>query len=493
VIVELIGASGAGKSTLLRALADELGSSGPVVPWTALVTDRPGLRWARDHPHIANLVADVRALPACLLSLESHRGFFRLAWARLARHAPSPFAKANYARNVLRKVGVYELARSVDRDGVHLFDEGPILSAYQLFGYARGPISSSELARFAELVPLPDLVVHVRAPIDVLVRRAAARSDRRRELAHADPRRLRALLQRATRLFDDLAEVEPLASRTVTVDLPDERPETLAAAVAAVRRAMPALPPSGARSSERIGRSRRATLIAFVGSEASGKSTVLAELGRRLRRRHAVVRVHAGKPPSTVSTYVPHVLLPALRRLFPEQRTSRVVEERDRDAGAPRGTGFPLLFGVRSVMLAYERRALLRRAAASGAGTIVLSDRYPSSASGAADGPQLAHLVPLGGGPSLRRTLAWVEDRLYRAVPAPDVVFHLTAPLDVVLTRNAARSKREPEEYVRFRHALSSKLRFDGVPVHVVDTDRALEVVVKEIEEVILDLDRIGG
>ena len=52
------------------------------------------------------------------------------------------------------------------------------------------------------------------------------------------------------------------------------------------------------------------------------------------------------------------------------------------------------MFGIRSVMLAYERRALLTHAfALSANGTIVLCDRYPSSRSGAPDGPQLGHLA----------------------------------------------------------------------------------------------------
>jgi thymidylate kinase len=138
-------------------------------------------------------------------------------------------------------------------------------------------------------------------------------------------------------------------------------------------------------------------------------------------------------------------------------------------------------------MLAYERRTLLSRAIRSGRGTIVLSDRYPSDTSGAPDGPQLAHLPVPSGRLSPRRALARLEERLYRDIPGPDLVFHLTAPLEVTLARNAARSKREPEDYVRFRHALSSRLRFDGAPVHRIDTDRDLEVVVREITEVIDD------
>ena len=80
-----------------------------------------------------------------------------------------------------------------------------------------------------------------------------------------------------------------------------------------------------------------------------------------------------------------------------------------------------------------------------------------------------------------------MEARLYRDIPAPDIVFHLSAPLEVTLARNAARSKQEPEDYVRFRHALSSRLRFDGAPVHAIDTDRDLQQVVREIEEMIGD------
>ena len=137
-------------------------------------------------------------------------------------------------------------------------------------------------------------------------------------------------------------------------------------------------------------------------------------------------------------------------------------------------------------MLAYERRALLARAVRSGRGTVVLSDRYPSDASGAPDGPQLAHLPMPSGRLSVRRALAKLEGRLYRGIPAPDMVFHLSAPLDVTLARNAARDKQEPEDYVRFRHALSSKLRFEA-PVYDIDTDRDLELVVREIEEVIGD------
>lgn len=224
-----------------------------------------------------------------------------------------------------------------------------------------------------------------------------------------------------------------------------------------------------------------AFLIAFVGSEATGKSTILAEVDAWLRPVRPVLRIHVGKPPSTALTFVPHVLLPALRALFPRQRTLRVQRESS-EAAQQHDRSFPLLFGIRSVMLAYERKALVRKAMRGDRDTIVLCDRYPSRSRGAPDGPQLAT-------PDRRRTarraLAWLEARLYQGVPTPDLVFHLWAPLGVTLARNAAREKREPGSYVRFRHELSERFDFEPERVRRIDTDRDLNAVVEEIQEVI--------
>jgi thymidylate kinase len=435
----------------------------------------------------------VSALPWFIRAFDRDRDFVRFAFDRLRHHAPSTFAKVNYLRNVVRKLGIHEMARKADPRTTFLVDEGTILIAYQLFVYSDAPFSEADLERFVRLVPLPDLVVHVKAPIDVLQERALTRPDRRRELARKSGDEVQRRIAQAVELFDALAEIEPIRDRLLTVEIADDSPAGLDAAVRKIAgslagtdagwlpRSGPSVDPSDHRADP-----GKATLIAFVGSEATGKSTILNEVEGWLGRSHRVRRVHAGKPPSTFITFLPHVLLPALRAVFPEQRTLRVEERYEDEDGATRKT-FPLLFGVRSVMLAYERRALLARAARSGAGTVVLSDRYPSEASGAPDGPQLTHLPMPAGRFSIRRALAKTEDRLYRDIPAPDMVFHLSAPLEVTLARNAARNKQEPEDYVRFRHALSAKLRFDGAPVFDIDTDRDLELVVHEIEEVIGD------
>ena len=57
---------------------------------------------------------------------------------------------------------------------------------------------------------------------------------------------------------------------------------------------------------------------------------------------------------------------------------------------------------------------------------------------------------------------------MYKAIPAPDLVVHLTAPLDLTIKRNAGRDKIEDEAFVRTRHALSERIEFTTAPVALV-------------------------
>lgn len=225
-------------------------------------------------------------------------------------------------------------------------------------------------------------------------------------------------------------------------------------------------------------------VVAFVGPEASGKSTLLAELDHWLDEDLSVARFHAGKPPSTWLTALPNLLVPTLRSLLPASRSTRIEAERatpEQRENAP--PGYPLLFAVRSVLLAYDRRSLLLRAFRLAAnGTIVLCDRYPSLASGAPDGPQLPHLPLPPGGSRSRRLLARLEARLYGDIPPPDLVVQLSVPLEVAVLRNATRGKREPEDHVRRRHSMIANIDFGRTPVRRIDTDRPVAETLLEVK-----------
>src|SRR6185503_14771925 len=136
--------------------------------------------------------------------------------------------------------------------------------------------------------------------------------------------------------------------------------------------------------------------------------------------------------------------------------------------------------------LAHARNVLLKRAFASAVnGSVVLCDRYPSAGEGAPDGAQLGPPGPTANEGRLRRWLIEREARLYRTIVPPDLAIYLTAPLETTLERNRNRDKVEPEAYVRSRHERSSNLRFEGVPVRGVRTDRPLDEVLAEIRKLV--------
>lgn len=228
-------------------------------------------------------------------------------------------------------------------------------------------------------------------------------------------------------------------------------------------------------------------VIAFVGSEATGKSTLLSEISQWLGGHFAIERYHAGKPASTLLTAIPNFLLPVLRAMLPSYRSTRVETQFADDNGVKKSNkSYPLIFAVRSVLLAHDRRSLLKRAFGRGAnGTIVLCDRYPSLQSGAPDSPQLSHLPVPAGKYSVRRLLARIEARLYREIPPPDLVIYLSAPLEVTILRNATRGKKEPEDFVRRRHSQSSNLDFGPTPVHRINTDQPFAETEREVKEIV--------
>src|SRR5437879_1088983 len=229
-------------------------------------------------------------------------------------------------------------------------------------------------------------------------------------------------------------------------------------------------------------------VIGVVGSDGSGKSTVVGEVSRWLGEFLSAGTIHGGNPPPSVSTALPRLLLPLLRRMMPGYRSTR-IELRAAVATEPAAmrTGPLFLFALRAVMLAYERKKLLIRAHRKAAnGTLVLSDRYPTRQPGVPEGAMLHFLRE--DPRSLYRWLARVEERTYEEIPQPDLILRLDVPLELAVQRNLTRSKPggpEPTEYLRQRHAKSSELEFAGVPTYRIRTDAMVEETVRAVKPIL--------
>ena len=218
-------------------------------------------------------------------------------------------------------------------------------------------------------------------------------------------------------------------------------------------------------------------IVALVGPKASGKSTIAHALQTRLGSHLDVVRIHAGKPPATALTLFPRLLVPAARLLFSKERTGEYEKPERR-----REKRYSLLYVLRMAMLAYERRKLLSWALRTAtAGSVVISDRYPSESTGAIDSCCFDDATLEKCRSPLRRWLMKQERALYQGLPSPDLLLCLEAPIETTIERDARRLKKGGPDAaaVRRRRELESRPGPFGGLVIRIDTSRPLDETVR--------------
>jgi thymidylate kinase len=220
-------------------------------------------------------------------------------------------------------------------------------------------------------------------------------------------------------------------------------------------------------------------IVALVGPKATGKSTTCDALATRLGPNLDVIRIHAGKPPATALSLLPHLLVPAARLLFSKERAGEYEKPERRQEKR-----YSLLYILRMTLLAYDRRKLLRHALrAATAGSIVISDRYPSESVGAIDSCCFDEAALARCSSALKRWLMNQERALSKGLPKPGLVLCLEAPIETTIRRDARRVKHGgPDAPALLRRwELESRFEFSATPAMRIDTSRPLEEVVRTV------------
>jgi len=252
--IELIGCTSAGKSTFARSiLSASRGAGAGVVLGEDLVLGLLGLRpetpWRALALNLAGVAAGVRWW-------RTHRAFLAWVLGVLGSLPISPLARAHTLRNVLKRLGIYELVRRHSSgDQIVLVDEGVLQVAHYLLVHLSARVDPDLVREFARLTPRPDVAVYLRPPTEVLAARTLARGHKR--IPGPTPERVSAFVGRAVETFDALAHhlaadgrlitiagVEP---PTITVDRDDE-PQVVRA-LAILARGAPIDVPSAAVAS----------------------------------------------------------------------------------------------------------------------------------------------------------------------------------------------------------------------------------------------------
>jgi len=234
-------------------------------------------------------------------------------------------------------------------------------------------------------------------------------------------------------------------------------------------------------------------VIAFVGPDATGKSTLVGETARWLRNACPVEVAHLGKPGSSPWTLPLNMALGTVRALRGRrERWKPDAEPRQAGTRSPRVGWSSLLYALRAIVLAFDRRRAVRRTWLSATrGGVVVCDRYPTSVLDAMDGPRLRPDLEVRGLRSaLYARLARLEHRLYRDLPQPDVLIRLTVSIETAQRRNRARDKadKHTEQELESRHQSLGSWATRSDRCRDVSTEGSLEETLSRLKPVIWEL-----
>jgi thymidylate kinase len=203
-------------------------------------------------------------------------------------------------------------------------------------------------------------------------------------------------------------------------------------------------------------------LVAFVGCDGSGKSTLTGDLARQLGDLAAVRICYLGLGSGALGERIkraPIVGSALERRLARKASQSRAAG--GRIPGLPTATVIYLFSLLR--LRRFKKMLRLRQH-----GFVVLTDRYPQTeCPGFYDGPGLAAAA---AGSWAVAKLVERERRIYAWMTAfrPDMVVRLNVDADTAL----ARKPEHRPDLIRRKVAITPKLRFAGAPI--VDLDATL-------------------
>jgi thymidylate kinase len=213
---------------------------------------------------------------------------------------------------------------------------------------------------------------------------------------------------------------------------------------------------------------RGGAVVAIVGADGAGKSTVVDGLHGWLARDVRAVRTHLGKPPRSPVTWA----------VGSGVRAASGVAKLTRRAPA-RGWRRAALLAVVTARDRYAAHAAARREAALG--TVVVSDRYPLPQLRLMDGPRIGSVVTVPAGNRLGERLAGRERAYYEGLRPPDVLVVLRLDPEVAVARRAD----EEAEFVRTRNAEVYGADWSGTAAHVVDASRSAAEVLAEVKSIV--------
>jgi len=227
-------------------------------------------------------------------------------------------------------------------------------------------------------------------------------------------------------------------------------------------------------------------MVAMLGCDGSGKSTLCKEISDWLSPKTDVVQVYfgSGDGPGSVLRWPLKLALFALRKLRGGSLSSRSRGGQDKASSQDRSAPLRAARALWGLILSREKLTKLCKAwRMRNRGIVAICDRYPQDQiMGFCDGPLLSHWQEHRSA-LLRRTASW-ERRPYQLAARfpPDLVIKLNVSARTAIARKADMDMQECERRVEAINALSYP---HGTEVLEVDAERPVEEVLRTVQRLI--------
>ena len=223
---------------------------------------------------------------------------------------------------------------------------------------------------------------------------------------------------------------------------------------------------------------KRAPVIAVIGSDGAGKSTVVTTLVQQFSERTETQFIYFGTGDGPGSLLrKPLVWLKNNSKFRESDEAPAIIN----DASTPSSKkSVPdLAKAIWAISVAFERRGKMKQARqCADNGVLVITDRYPQAEyHGIHDGARLGEWLESGRRGPLLWLAKW-ELKVYRELASqkPDLVLLLDVSLDVA----AGRRPGEPRDELERRIKVARSLNFMDAERAVIDADQPKEVVLEQ-------------